>query len=960
MFDELKENLLNSATIRLLLLFLIFATACAIMIWRVFDLQIVRGEEYLDTFQLRIKKERSIPATRGNVFDRNGSLLAYNDLSFSVQIEDVFESGRNKNIELNETIYRLIKIIERCGDITVSDFRIILDADENYAFTTDDREDRQLRRFLADVYGKRTFAELDYRQQTATATMVVEHLAQPSRFGIGEFADVENRENFIVGAGYTKEEVLQIMTIRYDMMSNSFQRFIPTTVATNVNELTVAVVMENLDTLRGVQIAEDTFRRYVDALYFAHILGYTGRISQDELEHFRADPAGRQYDMNDTIGKLGIERSMEHILQGTKGHETVFVDNVGRVISTSNHVDAAAGNDIYLTIDKDLQIAVYHILEEKIASIIYTKLRNIREYVPTANATSTDIVIPIYDVYYALINNSVISIDRLGQPGAGEHQAAVSTLFNSRKNEVILELVNELYDRKTPFDRLSEEGQTYQRMALEILFQRGILNRDTINVRDTTYQAFFTDESISLSEFIEYAIAVNWIDITRLDLHSQYADADEMFDVIVAIMVSALRSSSAFDKRVLCYLIMRDVVSGRQLCHILLEQGVVVLEEEILERWYEGRTTPFQFLSDRIAHLDITPAQLALDPFSGSAVITDVKTGEVLAMVSYPGYDNNRMANGVDAAYYSMLLNDLSRPMFNYATQQRTAPGSTLKMVSATAGILEGIIGAQSSFTCNGIFEEVYPPPRCWIYPGGRHGTLNLAAAVTHSCNVYFYEIGYRAGMFDGAHSSDEGIRVLSRYIDMFGLNAVTGIEVDEAMPHPSTIDAVRSMIGQGNANFTTVGLARYVTAVANNGICYDLTLIDKITDPIGNLLVKNEAVIRNTIPLADSEWNSIHQGMRQVVERRSYFDDLAVLVAGKTGTAQETALRPSHALFVGYAPYREPEIGLATRVAFGYSSDYAAQITREIIKYYYGLAEHDEIITGVATELEGGTMSID
>jgi penicillin-binding protein 2 len=433
-----------------------------------------------------------------------------------------------------------------------------------------------------------------------------------------------------------------------------------------------------------------------------------------------------------------------------------------------------------------------------------------------------------------------------------------------------------------------------------------------------------------------------------------------MFDVIVDFVIDTLDTSSTFDKRVFRFLIQRDIITGRQLCHILLEQGVVNLDEDEVARFVEGRISPFQFLSDRIVHLDITPAQLALDPFSGSAVITDVNTGDVLALVSYPGYDNNRMANGVDAAYYSSLLSDLSRPMLNYATQQRTAPGSTLKMVSATAGILEGIIGANSSFTCDGIFENVVPPPRCWIHPGGRHGTLNLTAAVTHSCNVYFYEIGYRAGMFDGAHSNDEGLRVLAKYIDMFGLNTATGIEIDESTPHPSTEDAVRSMIGQGNANFTTVGLARYITAVANNGICFDLTLIDKITDPGGNLLVENFAMVRNSIPLADSEWAALHRGMRQVVERRSYFDDLAVEVAGKTGTAQETALRPSHALFVGYAPYQQPEIGLAVRVAFGYSSDYAAQITREIVKYYYGLAEHDEIITGVATELEGGTTAVD
>ncbi|MDR0221485.1 MAG: penicillin-binding protein, partial [Lachnospiraceae bacterium] len=169
MFDDLKENFFNMVTSRLFLLFLVFAVLCGVMVHRVFSLQIVHGEEYLDTFQLKIKKEKSIPATRGNIYDRNGNLLAYNDLSYSVTIEDVYESGRGKNASLNATIRRLIELIERCGDKTVSDFIIVLDRDGNYAFTTNDREDRNLRRFLADVYGKARFDDLDYKNQTATA-----------------------------------------------------------------------------------------------------------------------------------------------------------------------------------------------------------------------------------------------------------------------------------------------------------------------------------------------------------------------------------------------------------------------------------------------------------------------------------------------------------------------------------------------------------------------------------------------------------------------------------------------------------------------------------------------------------------------------------------------------------------------------------------------------------------------
>ena len=108
---------------------------------------------------------------------------------------------------------------------------------------------------------------------------------------------------------------------------------------------------------------------------------------------------------------------------------------------------------------------------------------------------------------------------------------------------------------------------------------------------------------------------------------------------------------------------------------------------------------------------------------------------------------------------------------------------------------------------------------------------------------------------------------------------------------------------------------------------------------------------MRNVIELDDDIWEAIHEGMRMVVEKKAYFNVLAVDVAGKTGTAQETSSRADHALFVGFAPYQDPEIAIATRVLNGYTSDYAAQITKDIVMYYYGLAEEDEIITGTADQ---------
>lgn len=955
MFDEFRENFFNIVTSRVFVLVLIMISICGIMINRIFDLQIVHGEEYLDSFQMKIMKERTINGSRGCIYDRNGNLLAYNELAHSVTIEDVYESGRYKNLNLNTTIYKLINIIERNGDSISSDFKIVLDKNGRYIFTV---EGTQLTRFLADVYGHASIEKLEEKERTATAQDVINYLCGWDRFRIGNYTDDDNSDTFVPGNGYTSEEVLKILSIRYDMNNNSFQKYIATTVATDVSEATVAVVMENNTELEGVSIVEDTIRKYVDSVYFSHILGYTGKISQEELTALQEEHGEASYNLNDTVGKLGIEKSMESYLQGTKGSETIFVDSLGKVTETTNYVEPVAGNDVFLTIDKDLQIAVYKILEQKLASILYTNIINAKEF-NTNEVSSSKIKIPIYDVYYALINNNVIDTSHFTAANARETEKEVYKRYMERKAGVFDTIQKELTEIMTPYEKLDLEYQIYESYIAEMLYKNGIIVRSRVDVDDETYIAWTTDEVISLKEYLNYCIAMNWIDVTRLDLSSQYADSEEIYEHIVSYIFEQLEDNIDFTKRIYRFMIKKDVISGTQICKILLEQELVEVSAEERADLENGSVSAFNFMMERIKNLDITPAQLALDPYSASMVVTDVNTGDVLALVTYPGYDNNKMANGVNAEYYSQLLNDLSTPLRNYATMQMTAPGSTFKMVSATAGLMEGAVTPYTTVTCNGIFEDIYPPPTCWIHPG-RHGSLNLSGSIRHSCNIFFYELGYQLGMNGESYSPDAGLAVLKKYADMYGLTETSGIEIEESTPQVSTEDAVRSAIGQGNNNFSTVGLARYITTVANSGTCYDLTLVDKITDHSGNLLKENSAEVRNTIDMEDSYWDAIHLGMRQVIENNAYLKDLEVKTAGKTGTAEEDKNRANHALFVCYAPYDNPEIAIATRIAFGYTSSYAARTTKEVLQYYFNLVDEDELLTGVAQQLTGSTARTD
>ncbi len=943
-------------TSRLIVLLMVLLGMGGYLVYTIFQLQIVNGENYFNNFRLRITKTRSIEATRGNIYASNGELLAYNELAYSVTIEDVYESGRSKNENLNNTIYELIQMIEQNGDHIINDFHIVLDGSGNYQFNL---EGTQQLRFLADIYGHALIDDLQEKERTASPDEVMTYLCSTSRYGIGGYTDEDDRDSFVEGLGYTKEEVLKILTIRYAMSANSYQKYIATTVANNVSEKTVAVIMENADVLDGVSIAEGTIRKYNDSIYFAQILGYTGKISNEELAELQQE--NPNYDLNDTVGKSGIEASMETQLQGTKGSEIVYVDNVGKVIETSDRVEPVAGNDVWLTIDPDLQKAAYHILEAKIASILLAKIQNIKEYNPPENAGSSNIIIPIYDVYFACIENHVIDTQHFFSRMAGETESAVAQAYLDKKAQIFERLRAELTEGDTPYTDLSKEYQVYESFIVSMLYDNNIILQSEIDKEDPTYIAWTKDEVISLGEYLNYVISKNWVDVSRLDIVAQYSDSQEIYARLISYIFEKLDVNAEFEKKIYRYMINNDELSGRQICYLLLEQNIVDVEDDEMAQFERGSLSPYAFMRNRIEHLDITPAQLALEPYSGSIVVTDVNNGDVLALVSYPSYDNNKMANGVDANYFASLQNDLSRPMINYATQQRTAPGSTFKMVSATAGLMENVISTSETITCIGTYDKITEPPRCWIASnGGAHGALNVAGGIQHSCNWYFYEVGYRLGMVGNVYNSEVGLNMLAKYADMYGLSEPSGVEIEEYEPKISDLDSVRSAIGQGTNNYTTVGLARYVTTVANSGTCYNLTLIDKTTDHSGENAVENHAEIRNRIDMDTSYWDSIHLGMRRVVEAKSYYSDLGVNVAGKTGTAQESTSHPNHALFVSYAPYEDPEICVVVRVANGYTSDYAAQIGREIYKYYYGLAEESEIITGTAGTLEGGQINGD
>ena len=267
---------------------------------------------------------------------------------------------------------------------------------------------------------------------------------------------------------------------------------------------------------------EDSIRKYEDSVYFSHIIGYTGQISQAEYDDL--SQKSDKYSLNDVIGKSGIEQVMDQELQGTKGKESFYVDNLGMVTEIINKVDATSGNDIYLSIDADLQKAVYRLLEQELAGIVYATTENIKEY-DTSSGTASDIKIPIDDVYFALINNSIIDIGHFGEEEAGEVEKQVYSAFLGKRDAVIQGL-RQQFDAlaPTPYGELDKEQQMYMSSILSMLTDQGVFLADKVNTEDEVYKSW-KEDAASLSEYLRRAISMDWIDITKFDTDSKYSDS---------------------------------------------------------------------------------------------------------------------------------------------------------------------------------------------------------------------------------------------------------------------------------------------------------------------------------------------------------------------------------------------------------------------------------------------------
>ena len=674
---------LDKKNVRYNILYILVYIVGIILIFQLFNLQIVHGEEYLQRANSRLTRETKIRAARGNILDCNGNVLAGNEIKYSLKI---YKSKIDEQ-KLNTTILNAIFVLEKNGDKYNDDFPININP-VSFKYENQERINKWLE-------------ENDLADGT-TAEQALEYF-------IDEYSLKQ----------YSLEEARKIIAVRYGIDVNGYSSMRGYEISPEVCEKSVAQIEEMNHSFPGINIEYRPIRKYYYSSLASHVLGYVGKIGNEEYTQ------NEGYELDDYIGKTGIEYVCEKFLKGKDGLKQTDMSIDGTTTGEYITEEAISGSNVMLTIDAKVQQVAEKALKE--------------------------------------------NIEKINNGDYGE------------KREV----------------------------------------------------------------------------------------------------------------------------------------------------------------------------------YAGSVVVLNVKTGEVISMVSYPDFEPQLFVDGISTEKWNEYTVKGRSALINRTMQSAYAPGSIFKMVPAIAGLETGKITKDEQIECAGIYPGGYKP-KCWYYTtyGRGHGYLTVSQAIQKSCNCYFYEVGTRIGIDN-----------IEKYATYFGLGQKTNIELpgeisgtlagkklyeklDEAWYYGNTLSAV---IGQAENNFTPIQMARYIAMLTNGGKKLDLTIIKDIinnqgesikTEEVKDYINKRlgiEKTSEENLNIQKENLKTVLEGMQSVTEEGgtaySVFKDFPIQVGGKTGSA-EAGNDKTNAWFVGFAPYENPEIAVVVLVENGAHGYYSAEVTKEIMEAYFGLNE--------------------
>ena len=674
---------LDKKNVRYNILYILVYVIGIILIFQLFNLQIVHGEEYLQTANSRLTRETKIRAARGNILDCNGNILAGNEIKYSLKIYKSKIDEQN----LNTTILNAIYVLEKNGDKYNDEFPININP-VSFKYENQERINKWLEEYNLT--------------EGTTAEEALEYF-------IDEYSLKQ----------YSLEEARKIIAVRYGIDVNGYSSMRGYEISPEVCEKSVAQIEEMNHSFPGINIEYRPIRKYYYSSLASHVLGYVGKIGNEEYTQ------NEGYELDDYIGKTGIEYVCEKFLKGKDGLKQTDMSIDGTTTGEYITEEAVSGSNVMLTIDAKVQQVAEKALKE--------------------------------------------NIEKINNGDYGE------------KREV----------------------------------------------------------------------------------------------------------------------------------------------------------------------------------YAGSVVVLNVKTGEVISMVSYPDFEPQLFVDGISTEKWNEYTVKGRSALINRTMQSAYAPGSIFKMVPAIAGLETGKITKDEQIECAGIYPGGYKP-KCWYYTtyGRGHGYLTVSQAIQKSCNCYFYEVGTRVGIDN-----------IEKYATYFGLGQKTNIELpgeisgtlagkklyeklDETWYYGNTLSAV---IGQAENNFTPIQMARYIAMLTNGGKRLDLTVIKDIinnqgesikTEEVKDYINKRLGIEKTTeedLKVQEENLKTVLEGMQSVTEEGgtaySVFRDFPIQVGGKTGSA-EAGNDKTNAWFVGFAPYENPEIAVVVLVENGAHGYYSAEVTKEIMEAYFGLNE--------------------
>lgn len=824
--DKEKLKLLKKIiSNRLFIFFLVNIFAFWILEHRLFELQIINGEMYALKTEATIIRTLPVLPIRGNIYDRFGQPLAINETVFNVKLNtDIFVE------DINDVIFELLMTLENNNISHIDHLPITHTAPFEFTFSNDTLE----KSWKIDMGFKDD-------QLAFTAGETIEYL----------------REFFEISSDIPDEIARNIIAIRCEIFMQRYRQYNAVTLAEDVNQPVIAEIEEQSTKYPGIFIDIVPYRNYPEGEYFSHILGYIGSINEKELTAYEA----YGYTSNDLIGKLGIEKAYELTLNGKKGEEVIEVTPTGKVMNRTIDIPPTNGQDVFLTIDSNLQKKTYDIL---LSYLKYALLQKFEKGELT-----------IKQLFISMVRSNNISI---------------SSIMESRDNLT-------------------------QGILKEIILE----DNSSFNIQNNN-------------------------------------DVEMAKEVIIKAIENNHFTSIQF---IMC----------------LIEQGIITSNDEMLRQLSNGNITPYEFIKEKIVCGEISPRTMNLDPCTGSVAVVDINTGDVLALVTYPSYDNNMLVNHFNNEYYEKLLDDPTTPLINRPLMERKAPGSTLKMLSAIAGLETGVITPTSKIQDLGVFKTAgLPYAKCLIYSryGATHGAVDVIKAIEVSCNYFFYELAYRMGNAKN-DTTLESIAILNDYMSQFGLDDYSGVEIEEYKPKMASPevkensiksldkeatlnqtrwmdgDTIRCAIGQSYNSFAAIHMAKYISTLANGGTRYKLNLVKGISRERGKEIDERTLIVEKEMRIKPEHLKAVYEGMLAVTTGsqgtlRNVFSGFEVQVAGKTGTAEESNKRPSHTWFTGFAPYDKPQVAIVVMIPFGEStSNIAPHIAKEIMIEYFGLKDQSK-----------------